>query len=72
MNSIITSDGGGNITATGVLVELTTGGRMRFNASKEVIISAGALHVSLLLLENSGRQATERYVNHEVPCYLTT
>ncbi|KAJ3769878.1 alcohol oxidase [Lentinula raphanica] len=53
VNSIITSDGGGNITATGVLVELTTGGRMRFNASKEVIISAGALH-SPAILQRSG------------------
>ncbi|KAJ3972048.1 alcohol oxidase [Lentinula raphanica] len=53
VNSIITSDGGGNITATGVLVELTKGGRMRFNASKEVIISAGALH-SPAILQRSG------------------
>ncbi|KAJ3821935.1 alcohol oxidase [Lentinula raphanica] len=53
VNSIIASDGGGNITATGVLVELTTGGRMRFNASKEVIISAGALH-SPAILQRSG------------------
>ncbi|KAJ3848623.1 alcohol oxidase [Lentinula lateritia] len=55
VNSVLTSVSvGGNVTATGVLVEPSVGGRITlFDASREVIISAGALQ-SPAILQRSG------------------
>ncbi|KAJ3718669.1 alcohol oxidase [Lentinula raphanica] len=55
VNSILTrTSASGNITATGVLVEPTSGGRISvFNASREIILSAGALQ-SPAILQRSG------------------
>ncbi|KAF8826211.1 hypothetical protein HHX47_DHR6000465 [Lentinula edodes] len=55
VNSVLTSVSvSGNVTATGVLVEPSVGGRITlFNASREVIISAGALQ-SPAILQRSG------------------
>ncbi|KAJ3754288.1 GMC oxidoreductase-domain-containing protein [Lentinula raphanica] len=55
VNSILTrTSASGNITATGVLVEPTRGGRISvFNASREIILSAGALQ-SPAILQRSG------------------
>ncbi|KAJ7626163.1 alcohol oxidase [Roridomyces roridus] len=45
---------GGNITATGVLVQPTAGGKvMSFTATREVVVSAGALY-SPAILQHSG------------------
>ncbi|KAK7039882.1 alcohol oxidase [Favolaschia claudopus] len=57
VNSILmkaAKDGKGNITATGVLVESTEGGPiLTFHATREIILSAGALY-SPAILQRSG------------------
>ncbi|KAE9395231.1 alcohol oxidase [Gymnopus androsaceus JB14] len=55
VNSVLTSTGdGGNITATGVLVQPAAGGQtLTFNASREVVITAGTLY-SPAILQRSG------------------
>ncbi|KAJ3867330.1 alcohol oxidase [Lentinula novae-zelandiae] len=55
VNSVLTSVSvSGNVTATGVLVEPSVGGRITlFNTSREVVISAGALQ-SPAILQRSG------------------
>ncbi|KAJ3740868.1 alcohol oxidase [Lentinula detonsa] len=55
VNTILTStEAGGNITATGVLVEPIAGGTaLTFNSSREVVLSAGALY-SPAILQRSG------------------
>ncbi|KAF9062734.1 alcohol oxidase [Rhodocollybia butyracea] len=55
VNTLLMSNGtDGNITATGVLVEPTSGGTsLTFNASREVVLSAGALY-SPTILQRSG------------------
>jgi choline dehydrogenase len=55
VNTISTSTAaGGNITATGVVVEPTAGGASSaFNASREIVLSAGALY-SPAILQRSG------------------
>ncbi|KAJ3748076.1 alcohol oxidase [Lentinula detonsa] len=55
VNSVVTStSASGKITATGILIEPTTGGqKFECVVSREVIISAGALH-SPVILQRSG------------------
>ncbi|KAJ7271467.1 alcohol oxidase [Mycena rebaudengoi] len=55
VNMVLTKKTGhGNVSATGVLVEPTAGGKiLTFNATREIIISAGALY-SPAILQRSG------------------
>lgn len=47
VNNLLTSTGaGGNVTATGILIEPTAGGTTStFNVSREVVLSAGTIYV---------------------------
>ncbi|KIK55278.1 hypothetical protein GYMLUDRAFT_879897 [Collybiopsis luxurians FD-317 M1] len=55
VNSLVTSTrAGGNVTATGVLVEPTAGGQiLAFNVSREVVVTGGTLY-SPAILQRSG------------------
>ncbi|KAJ7611557.1 alcohol oxidase [Mycena polygramma] len=57
VNMVLTRNlgaGNGNVSATGVLVEPTAGGKMlTFNATREIVVSAGALY-SPAILQRSG------------------
>ncbi|KAH7876487.1 alcohol oxidase [Lentinula edodes] len=55
VNNLLTSTGaGGNVTATGILIEPTAGGTTStFNVSREVVLSAGTIY-SPAILQRSG------------------